>query len=287
MTVMDEPQRWQDSAEAWDRWADRMAGPADRINRPLLDALGLHPGQVLLDLASGVGEPVLQAADRIGPSGLCIATDLVPAMLTGLQRRAMLSLPAGGLLPCVAADMLALPFADSVFDRISCRFGIMFVPDIAAVGFEIARILRPDGFAVFAVWGDPAANDLFRLIRTGIDSVLPRAPIDPLQVLFRFAEPGALSRQFQAAGMFCTEQVLTQSATTRVDRPFWRATLEMAFAPQVKRLHEGERVAIDQAIQRLAAAKAASQSASGFDEPQLLTLTSQVRLITARRSPPV
>ena len=41
----------------------------------------LKPGQRVLDIASGTGEPALEAAARVGPSGGVVGSDFVPEML--------------------------------------------------------------------------------------------------------------------------------------------------------------------------------------------------------------
>lgn len=235
---MDEMQRWTDSAQAWNRWADGMASPADRINQPMLDFADARYGQVVLDLGAGVGEPSLTQAWRLAGKGLVVACDLVPGMLSGLRRRA-----AGHPYPPlpVAADMTCLPFADACADRILCRFGLMFVGDLALALAEMRRVLRHGGAAVLAVWGPRPANTLFdrlgRLLATrhgdAVDALL--AP------LFRFADPMILAGAAQEAGFTSIHhQVLELQASAKPDQPFWRPTLEMAFAPLLNSLDAAE-----------------------------------------------
>ena len=116
---------WRAKAPHWTGWADSMAAMADRFNQPLLDAIAIQPGDRVLDLASGAGEPALTAAGRAGPQGLTVASDLIPDMLSSLRARG-----DGAPIVAVAADMQALPFAPASFDKVSCRFGIMFPPDV-------------------------------------------------------------------------------------------------------------------------------------------------------------
>ena len=52
----------------------------------------------------------------------------------------------------------ALSLTDDSVDRVLCRFGIMLVPDMEAVAAEIARVLRPGGTAVLAVWASTSVN---------------------------------------------------------------------------------------------------------------------------------
>jgi len=50
------------------------------------------------------------------------------------------------------ADAQCLEFPDSSFDVVVCQFGVMFFPDKAKAFAEAARVLRPGGVFVFAVW---------------------------------------------------------------------------------------------------------------------------------------
>lgn len=243
-----EGQRWADSANAWNHWADGMASPADRINQPLLDLAASPPGACVLDLAAGVGEPSLTQARRLGPGGIVVASDLVPAMLAGLARRAagMPHPPLG-----VAADMQALPFADGAFDRVLCRFGVMFVPDIQAALAEMRRVLRPGGAAVLAVWGSRDGNNLFDRLGRVLACDHAEQADGLLAPLFRFADPADLLQQARSAGFAVVRPaVLTTSTPARVDQPFWRPTLDMAFSPLVATLSPADRTDLHARITR-------------------------------------
>lgn len=264
-----ESQRWAESANAWDDWADGMANPADRINQPLLDLGDAPAGARVLDLAAGVGEPSLTQAQRLGPSGLVVASDLVPAMLTGLGRRA-----AGHPHPpCpVAADMTALPFADGGFDRVLCRFGLMFVPDLMAALTEMRRVLRPGGVAALAVWGQRAGNSLFdRLGRILVQEQGERADA-LLAPLFRFADPGNLLSLARSAGFrHARAQTLTLTNPAKVEHPFWLPTLEMAFSPLVRPMTPDQRAALHERI--------AADFATWADAPGRFTVRMEVNLL--------
>lgn len=247
--------RWTASADAWDRWADPMADLADKLNRPLLDAAGVMAGDRVLDLASGAGEPALSAARRVGAAGLVVGSDLVPGMLSGAVRRAATEVDPPLF---TAADMTILPFADGAFDRVTCRFGVMFVPDTLAALRDVRRVLRAGGRAAFMVWGPLAGNGLFADIGAAVAARLGED--HSLAPLFRFAAPGSLAAAMSEAGFgTVTESDLTPVRKAPADQPFWRAALDMSFGHRLGGLPAAERAALESDI----AARFAAQAVDG------------------------
>ena len=51
-----------------------------------MDAAALRPGMRVLDVAAGTGDQTLLAAERIGPNGSILATDISAAMLAGAEQ---------------------------------------------------------------------------------------------------------------------------------------------------------------------------------------------------------
>lgn len=216
--------RWQGSGAAWDRHADRLAPLADKLNQPLLDAVGLRPGEQLLDLAAGAGEPALSAA---ATAGLVVALDFAPSMMAGLVRRA-----AGLAHPplALAGDMTALPFGPAAFDRVTCRFGLMFVPDDLGALSEARRVLRPGGKAGFMVWGPMAENRLMAEINRAARALLPAEAVAAHDRLFRHAAPGLLAARMAEAGFAdATERALTPIRRAPLADAPWRPAMEMSF----------------------------------------------------------
>ncbi len=266
---MDEARRWAESANAWQNWAEGMANPADRINAPLLDLAGATAGQAVLDLAAGVGEPSLSQAHRLRGRGMVVASDLIPAMLTGLARRCMAQ--PHPPLP-VAADMQALPFATAGFDIILCRFGLMFVPDTGAALTEMRRVLRPGGAAALAVWGPRTQNTLFD--RLGRRLATDHGPLADrlLAPLFRFADPAELVHAAYKAGFTAVRhQPLCTTVPARLDQPFWRPTLEMAFSPLLAMLSRDELAGLHDRI--------SADFAADADEQRRFPVTLSVHLL--------
>lgn len=246
MTLPDadaEKARWAASADLWDRWADPMAELADKLNQPLLDAAAVGPGAVVLDLASGAGEPALSAARRAGPAGFVVGSDLVPAMLAGAVRRAAAADPPPAF---AAADMTALPFANAVFDAVTCRFGIMFVPDDDGALAEVRRVLKPGGRAAFMVWGACTDNALFAVVGAAVEERLGADPVHGIGPLFRYAAPGSLAAALARVGFAdAAELALTPVRRAPCGQPFWRATLDMLFGARIAGLAADERADLE------------------------------------------
>ena len=159
----------------------------------------LSPGMKVLDLACGTGEPALSIAHAVGPQGRVVATDLVPQMLDFARENAS----AQGLenIEFQMADAESLPFADGEFDRVTCRFGVMFFPDIPKAMAEIRRVLKPGGRVCVAVFGSLEENPLFLvslgpfLMRVTMTPPPPDAPH-----IFRFANETKLANALASAG---------------------------------------------------------------------------------------
>ncbi len=220
---------WAGRAAAWNRWADQLAKMADRFNGPLIEAAGIGPGQRVLDLASGAGEPALTVARRVLPEGRVTATDLVPEMLAGARRRAA----EAGIenIDFEIADMEALPFADAAFDRVTCRFGLMFVPDAGHALGEALRVLVPGGRAAYLVWGPRENTTLFAVMWDAAAEVVGSMEGFFALPPFRFADAGSVAELMERAGFEAVaEQELRVSGEMPAGTPFWRPQFEMSFA---------------------------------------------------------
>ena len=140
-----------DTAAAWQKYYPPMREQLARVTEALVEAASPQPGMRVLDLASGVGEPSLSLARRVGPAGIVTATDLSPGMLAALGANAW----AEGItnINRRVCDAQQLPFPDSSFDLVTSRFGVMFFADLGRALSEIRRVLKPGGAMAFMVWG--------------------------------------------------------------------------------------------------------------------------------------
>jgi SAM-dependent methyltransferase len=192
-------QEWFEAAPLWKKWFDKLAFQSRSASDLVVQGARLSPDLRVLDLASGSGEPALALAKAVGPGGRVVATDLVPEMLLTAQENAQ----ARGLanMEFRAADAEQLPFANSSFDRVTCRFGLMFFPDVPKALAEIRRVLRPGGRVACLVWGLAQENPLFSVMLGPFLKHVNVPPPDPnAPHVFRFAEESKLAGVFTSAG---------------------------------------------------------------------------------------
>jgi len=185
-------QAWTDQASHWIARAALTQAMTTGATRALLDRLAPQPGERVLDIAAGCGDPALAIARLVGPSGRVTATDAVPEMLAALAEAAR----AAGLSNLVTqraeAESLGLPPASH--DAACSRFGVMFFADPLAALAGQRRAVRPGGRLAVMAWGPPPANPYFGVAMEAIDAAgAPPLQASPgLKTVFEFAEPGRL-----------------------------------------------------------------------------------------------
>jgi SAM-dependent methyltransferase len=122
----------------------------------MIELLEPRPGDHLLELAAGPGETGFRCVPLVRPGGVLLSTDAAPEMVEVARRRAAeLKLENVEFAVENAAE---LTLADDAFDAVLCRFGLMLVPEMDRAAAEIARVLRPGGRAVLAVWASSRLN---------------------------------------------------------------------------------------------------------------------------------
>lgn len=116
------------------------------VGENLCEALDLHAGAKVLDVAAGNGNATLAAARR-----WCdvTSTDYVPALLDAARARAQAE---GHAIHFQEADAENLPFSDASFDAVLSTFGVMFSPNQEKAASELARVCRPGGKIGLANW---------------------------------------------------------------------------------------------------------------------------------------
>ncbi|MBW0110240.1 demethylmenaquinone methyltransferase, partial [Pseudonocardia sp. KRD-182] len=137
------------------------AGQDRRWRRLTRQALGLRPGEKVLDLAAGTAVSTVEL-ERSG--AWCVAADFSLGMLRA---------GAGRAVPKVAADALHLPFADASFDAVTISFGLRNVADTDLALRELARVTRPGGRLVVCEFSRPTWAPFRAVYYAGLETVLP------------------------------------------------------------------------------------------------------------------
>jgi demethylmenaquinone methyltransferase / 2-methoxy-6-polyprenyl-1,4-benzoquinol methylase len=133
-------------ADRYDVMNDLMSGGLHRLwKRYAVELVSVRPGQRVLDLAGGTGDVARLFADKVGPSGAVVHTDINHAMLSAGRDKL---LDRGLTLPTVQCNAEALPFPARTFDVVSIAFGLRNVTRKEVALAEMRRVLRPGGAAL-------------------------------------------------------------------------------------------------------------------------------------------
>ncbi len=127
----------------------------------------LQPGQRVLELAAGLGETGMLAAELVAPLGGVVVSDQAEAMLEGARARALELGLSNVEFQVLNAEWIDLPVAS--VDAVLCRWGYMLMADPAAALAETRRVLRPGGRVALAVWDALAAQPVGAAARAGAD----------------------------------------------------------------------------------------------------------------------
>jgi demethylmenaquinone methyltransferase/2-methoxy-6-polyprenyl-1,4-benzoquinol methylase len=116
-------------------------------------ALGLRPGERVLDVGAGTGV----STEELSRSGaFAVGADISVGMLRAGRR-------VRAEVPLLAGDALRLPFADATFDAVTISFALRNVVDTGAALREFARVTRPGGRLVVCEFSHPV-NGAFRTV---------------------------------------------------------------------------------------------------------------------------
>jgi len=205
--------QWDRSAQGWNEHTSEIRAWLRQATDAMLDMAGIGPGASVLDVAAGAGDQTLDIAQRVGPTGRVLATDLSPAILALAQKNAR---QAGfNHVQTLVADGEALPVEPASFDAVVCRLGLMFFPDPLQGLRAMHRALRQGGGICTLVFSRPDRNPCLGILMATALKHAGQPARDPFQPggLLSLGQPGQLDALFRAAGF-------QNIASTALEAPF-------------------------------------------------------------------
>lgn len=220
---------WRDSAPYWAQYASTIRAMFAPITTALLADAEITPGQRVLDIAGGSGEPSLTVAGAIAPTGSVCYTDAIHEMAMATRRSAdERKLKSIDFSQCVGEQ---LPFQSGSFDAVVSRLGVMLFNDPAAAIREMLRVAKPNGRVAMAVWSSSRANPFFHVVTDVVSRYVDLTPEDPdAPGAFRFAEPRKLvSLLKEVGGKDVNERLLRFSLEAPINpKLFWELRSQMS-----------------------------------------------------------
>ena len=190
------------SADVAAEWQQRKAerGKVNAIaDETMLDLANLRAGSRVLDVAAGTGEQTISAAQRVGPTGYVLATDISTSMLNlaaEAVRDAGLTNVETRVMDAADIDLEA----DS-FDAVICRQGLMMFPERGKALVGMRRVVKPGSRVVALVWSSAEKNP-YHSFPLAIARRVGNIPVPGPEMpgMFTLGEPSILEAVFRTAG---------------------------------------------------------------------------------------
>jgi len=240
MVEIREQQRtaWNKFSPGWKKWDAMFMEFLEPMGNEIIRLLSPSENDIVLDVASGTGEPGLTMAASL-KNGKVIITDLSEYMLDIAKENAHIK----GIrnIETVVCDASDLPFADHSFDAVSCRLGFMFFPDMQQAAHEMARVLRPGGRLAASVWNVPEKNFWVTAMMSTISKYIDvPAPPPGSPGMFRCAKEGLIEGIFSTAGLRnISVREVTGKLRCNTAEVYWTLMTELA-APVVAALGQAD-----------------------------------------------
>lgn len=209
-------EQWQTAAAAWHRWHPTLKtwlGPATDL---MLEMALVKKGYRILDIAAGAGEQSITAAEKVGPEGYVLATDLAPKILEFTLELAAEKGINNIEIKEMDGENLTLP--DNSFDTVISRVGLIFFPDQQRALREMKRVLKPGGYVAAIVYSTVDKNQFFS---TPVSVIRKRAQLPPPLAgqpgPFSLGAKGVLDKAFKKAG-FIHVKSTTVNAPVRMSK---------------------------------------------------------------------
>jgi ubiquinone/menaquinone biosynthesis C-methylase UbiE len=220
-------QQWENVAEAWNRWGPTLRRWLEPATEAMLQMARIAPGDHVLDVAGGSGEPALTAAARVSPGGYVLSTDIATNLVRLAAENARKRSLDADQFEARVMDGEHLELPDASFEAVLSRLGLIYFPDRPQALAEIHRVLKPGGRVALASFTTPAANPFFAI---------------PLTIIRRRAQlsapaPGGPG-PFSLGSREVMEETLRQAGFAEVETHVVAAPLRFATADECLRFEQ-------------------------------------------------
>jgi ubiquinone/menaquinone biosynthesis C-methylase UbiE len=202
--------QWQTAAEAWHRWSPTLNAWLGKATDTMLDLATVSTGHRVLDVAAGAGEQSITTANKVGPSGYVLATDISANILDYAKQMAQ----RAGLqnIETKVMDGENLELEDGTFDAVISRVGLIYFPDQQKALKEMLRVLKKEGKVAAIVYSTPDKNKFFSIPVSIIRNRAKLPPPLPGQPgPFSLGAEGVIEKAFTDAGFINVKAVLVNS----------------------------------------------------------------------------
>ncbi len=214
--------QWAESAPYWEKHRATITQMFAPVTQALIEDANITIGSMVLDVATGPGEPALTIAQVVGNGGKVVGTDLVVGMVEAARREANRRNLENANFEVASTEQLS--FLPNSFDAVISRFGVMFFPSPVDCLREMLRVLKPGKRIAMAVWHFADKNPFHYTVSQVVERYVDSPPLAPDSPdAFRFAEPGKLLAILMKAGATETsERILRFSIDARASvEDFW------------------------------------------------------------------
>ncbi len=182
---------WDKAAEYYENNWQAQLKPAHDL---LMEVSNIQPTERILDIAAGTGLITFRMAEKVGPSGNVLATDISDEMVKIGNNIVHFKEIINVIFERMDAESLSCD--TTTFNLVTCALGLMYFPDPDAALVEMYKVLKKGGRAVVAVWGSRKKcgwSEIFPIIDARVNT-------DVCPMFFNLGESEVLKYPFENAG---------------------------------------------------------------------------------------
>ncbi|MFM8761988.1 MAG: class I SAM-dependent methyltransferase, partial [Solirubrobacterales bacterium] len=120
---------WDRAAPGWSRRREMFSAAGEPVSRRLVEAAQLGPGQDVLEVACGLADTGLLAAEAVAPGGRVLVSDASEAMVAAAAGRIEAEAPEGAHVEARQLEAEWLDLSAATLDAVISRWGYMLLPD--------------------------------------------------------------------------------------------------------------------------------------------------------------